>query len=212
MGNRAHVLFRDERGICGSAVYMHWNSGPEKMYAFLDELMEFSDPTYPDQNCTRAFEPQYNTARFIQIAGNFFGPGGLSLGTTNGPKGEPVIKPMEKSSVDLLKEYDHGDNGVYIVDIGIPGQESQTKAKKYTVYRLRSVKRPGVTDETPWDQMWEFRWLTKEETDKERRAARRSKEYQDMRDTLKRLREAITPKPRKTSRKKKTSAKELVPA
>ena len=62
MGNRAIVIFSDkeEKNIL-PAVYLHWNGGPESIYAFLDEL----DRRKVGDN------RHYETARFIQIVGEF---------------------------------------------------------------------------------------------------------------------------------------------
>lgn len=98
MGNRAHVIFASDHRI-SPAVYLHWNGGPESVYAFLDELR------------TRGVreDTDYAMARFTQIVGEFFGAtgsgAGLSLGILNGPAN------LEPESLDL---YDHGDNGVYV--------------------------------------------------------------------------------------------------
>lgn len=103
MGNRAHIIFwhrdRDEPRF-SPAVYLHWNGGPESVYGFLEEL---------DRREVRA-DQEYEAARFVQIVGEFFdndGEGGLSLGIVNGPKSDT---PSD------LEPFDHGDNGVYLVD------------------------------------------------------------------------------------------------
>ncbi len=99
MGNRAHVIFTDKDGDISPAVYLHWNGGPESVYAFLDEMKRRKI------RC----DASYGTARFVHIVGDFFDSdeaGGLSLGIHGGPK---TLEPAS------LKQYDHGDNGVYVV-------------------------------------------------------------------------------------------------
>ncbi len=38
MGNRATIIFTDGKKSFSPAVYLHWNGGPESVYAFLEEL------------------------------------------------------------------------------------------------------------------------------------------------------------------------------
>lgn len=99
MGNRAHVIF-EAGGRCSPATYLHWNGGPESVYRLLDELI---------QRTGGVGDPDYASARFMQVAGEFFDSGGqdgMCLGATNGP---------EAVTLDALRPYDHGDNGVYVV-------------------------------------------------------------------------------------------------
>ena len=101
MGNRAHVIFKAGDEI-SPAIYLHWNGGPESVYAFLDELK---------LRGVRS-DASYSAARMVQIIGEFFGAVGdgatLSLGITNGPAN--ISDPEE------LDRYDGGDNGVYVVE------------------------------------------------------------------------------------------------
>jgi hypothetical protein len=85
MGNRAIVAFPEANAY----VYLHWNGGPESVYAFLDYLKSV------DCRCD-----DYGAARFCQVAGNFFG-GTYSLGV-RGIKGK-------------IAALDPGDNGVFVV-------------------------------------------------------------------------------------------------
>ncbi len=101
MGNRAIVIFTDVSGReIGPAVYLHWNGGPESIYAFLDEL---------DRRRVRT-DVDYTSARFIHLVGDYFdgadSAGSQSLGVTSGP---PQIDEQ------VLSRYDHCDNGVYII-------------------------------------------------------------------------------------------------
>jgi hypothetical protein len=101
MGNRATVIFTDGKNSFSPAVYLHWNGGPESVYAFLEEL---------DRRRQRA-DQDYECARFIQLIGEFFNQdriNSLSLSVVNGPKSDGL---SDLSKVDT----DHGDNGVYLI-------------------------------------------------------------------------------------------------
>jgi hypothetical protein len=104
MGNRANVVFVAGQGknqTISPAVYLHWNGGPESVYAFLDEL---------DVRGVRA-DGEYEAARFVQIVGEFFDEdyhSTLSLGILGGPKA------ITATALDKLPT-DSGDNGFYIV-------------------------------------------------------------------------------------------------
>jgi len=89
MGNRAVVVFTRDNGYSPS-IYLHWNGGPESVYAFLDALDRYEVGTDGD----------YEAARFVQIVGNFFG-GSLSLGISN---------------CKSIQSLDCDDNGVYVVE------------------------------------------------------------------------------------------------
>ena len=132
MGNRAYVIFvrnsdkpEHQNGIAAwsPAVYLHWNGGAESVYAFLAELHRRR--VRSDNN--------YECARFIQIAGDYFDCGSelttLSLGVGNLPD----------CSSETLLQFNPGDNGIYLVERGtgelgikrmrrIVGQEEQTPA------------------------------------------------------------------------------------
>jgi hypothetical protein len=108
MGNRAVIVFKikyDNELELSPQVYLHWNGGPESVMAFLHE-MERRGYTRDD----------YASARLCQVVGEFFrGVGecvskdeGLSLGLYPPPKD---LKP------ETLKQIDHGDNGVYVVEV-----------------------------------------------------------------------------------------------
>lgn len=101
MGNRANVIFTDGKEF-SPAIYLHWNGGPESIYAFLNEM---------DRRKIRTGDTMYESARFCHIVGDFFDQEritGLSLGLANGPKSD---KPK-----DIAKIFtDPGDNGFYLV-------------------------------------------------------------------------------------------------
>jgi len=104
MGNRAFIVFHNEdTNKVSSAIYLHWNGGPESIYAFLDE-------------CDRrkvAHDLDYQPARFIHVVCDYFdthplGAGGSSIGVMAGPSG---IQPWYLA--EFCKSAD--DNGVYVV-------------------------------------------------------------------------------------------------
>lgn len=118
MGNRATVIFWDGKARCSPAVYLHWNGGPESVYAFLEEL---------DRRGVRA-DQDYEAARFIQLIGEFFDQdkgSGLSLGVANGPR---AITPDALAKVQT----DHGDNGFYIVNRVAEPMEVRRFRERYT--------------------------------------------------------------------------------
>ena len=103
MGNRANVVFTDGDKEFSPAVYLHWNGGPESIYAFLAEM---------DRRMVRGHDVMYESARFCHIVGDFMDQDtitGLSLGLTNGPKSD---KPADFAKVFT----DPGDNGFYLVE------------------------------------------------------------------------------------------------
>jgi len=89
MGNRAYVVFEEGKHR-SPAIYLHWNGGPESVYAFLQVLKEYG----ADQH-----SPEYSSARFVQLVCNYLG-GTLSLGIV-------TFKRFEQ----LVEE----DNGLYVV-------------------------------------------------------------------------------------------------
>jgi hypothetical protein len=93
MGNRACVVFKDEV-VHSPAVYLHWNGGPESVYAFLEAL---------ERGGGLSQDPVRTAARFTQLVGNFFG-GNLSL----------ALFPIEADRWELT---DPGDNGIYLVTL-----------------------------------------------------------------------------------------------
>lgn len=106
MGNRANVIFCNGERI-SPCIYLHWNGGPDSVYAFLEEL---------DRRKVRP-DAEYEAARFCQLVGEFFDQrkelGGLSLGVLNGPS---------EISVEALGRLmtDQGDNGFYVVNRTLP--------------------------------------------------------------------------------------------
>lgn len=134
MGNRAVVTFAEKNDIqkyvkdCKRTmhlegfvkdnpgkvgVYLHWNGGYDSIMPFCMACRElgFRSPTYDD----------YGIACFVQLARNFFGIDGLSVGVDS------------LSNLDC----DNGDNGVFVVDgeWEIIGREyehgEQTREDKY---------------------------------------------------------------------------------
>jgi len=109
MGNRANVIFSDGSKFedrppqLSPAIYLHWNGGPDSVYAFLAETFR--------RMSSRGQDVSYMSARFVQIVGDFFGVDGsggcLSLGIVSGP---------ESMSLEALAAFDCGDNGIYVVE------------------------------------------------------------------------------------------------
>jgi hypothetical protein len=123
MGNRAYVIFEDKESQRFSpAIYLHWNGGPESVYAFLDEL---------DRRGVRA-DQEYEAARFVQIVGEYFMPDQLSLGVVSGP-----------SSAADLGRWAGEDNGLYLVCRAEPRRVRRLwrdwKTEVLTEWTLRKV-------------------------------------------------------------------------
>lgn len=117
MGNRALIVFKDQQQV-SPAIYLHWNGGPESVYAFLDAL---------DRYEMRA-DVEYEAARFVQLVGNFFG-GTLSLGIRG-------VRDLED-----LEQLDCDDNGVYVVQrSGVTGQHPFGVLGERQVRRRRSER------------------------------------------------------------------------
>jgi hypothetical protein len=85
MGNRAVIQVIG----CDAGIYIHWNGGRASVEGFLQAARGFGV----------GGDPQYVTARLVQIIGNWMG-GTLSVGV------DAVIR----------LDCDNGDNGVYFVD------------------------------------------------------------------------------------------------
>lgn len=99
MGNRAYVVFQGEKeNEFSPAVYLHWNGGPESIYAFMEEM---------DRRQIRGRDSlSYQTARFIQMVGEFLHSEFMtSLGVEDAPK----------SLEDLVSLAYCCDNGLYLV-------------------------------------------------------------------------------------------------
>ena len=109
MGNRAHVVFKDRYGI-SPIVYLHWNGGPESIYAF---MAEFKRRGY-------GHDTDYDAARFTQIVGEFMDQDhftGTSLG---------IMSPPKDFTSESLQKYDMYDNGFYVFS---SASESELKTK-----------------------------------------------------------------------------------
>lgn len=101
MGNRAVIILTDGKQHSPS-MYLHWNGGPESVYAFIDEM-----PVH-----VKISDVNYSMARLCQIVGNFFSKDGndsLSVGVSNGPE--------SVEDVDELYGFHPGDNGIYIYNV-----------------------------------------------------------------------------------------------
>jgi hypothetical protein len=158
MGNRAVVVF-DEAGSISPAIYLHWNGGPESVYAFLAEL---------DSREVRA-DGEYDAARFIQIVGEFFDQDhhtGLSLGVWNGPAKIDVAEPS-------FAKLDVGDNGIYVVTRQAP---SDTVAGKRFVSQRPVVRRFEMGYDKDWNRTGLAEW-TPGRVQRERREAVKDARY-----------------------------------
>ena len=104
MGNRAAVVFTNNHGEVSPAAYLHWQGGPESIYAFIAEL---------DRRKVRAGD-DYELARFTHIVGDFFDDKeatALSLGIMSGPN---TIDITDEGLCALCHTAD--DNGVFVVN------------------------------------------------------------------------------------------------
>ncbi len=100
MGNRSYIVLKDKKEY-GSAIYLHWNGGPESIYAFIDTLKEYG----------ARMDISYGTARLVQLIGNFMG-GTLSLGIEGAPQNKKD-----------LEQYTPGDNGLFVYDVNTEKME-----------------------------------------------------------------------------------------
>lgn len=168
MGNRAVVIF-DEAGTISPAIYLHWNGGPESVYAFLEEL---------DSREVRA-DGDYDAARFVQIVGEFFDQEyhtGLSLGIFTGPT---EITP------EALRECELGDNGIYVVTRQAPKDSVAGKAFRTRGYPL--VRRFAPVYDATWSRTG-VQELTPGRVQRERREALKNKTYAAIREFFDRVR------------------------
>lgn len=94
MGNRAIIKFKN--GTPKTAIYLHWNGGPESVLAFLK--------TQVDRGWTR---DDYAEARFCAIVTEFFDQEGNDQGLSLG-----IQRISGDNNLDSP-----GDNGVYEVEL-----------------------------------------------------------------------------------------------
>lgn len=94
MGNRAFVVF-EESDKPDHGIYLHWNGGPESVFAFLKAMTE--------RGWTRM---DYASARFVGVVSEFFDSDGDCTGLSLGIMGFNPSKPEDS---------DPGDNGIYYV-------------------------------------------------------------------------------------------------
>ena len=170
MGNRANVVFVADLRLSPS-VYLHWNGGPESVYAFLDEL---------DTRGCRA-DADYEAARFVQIVGEFLDDGErdpLSLGISNvefnpdpGDGPEAVAKALSEVSTD------NSDNGFYLVD-----RTGDARTVRRFTIRYRDGQ-PAVYSLYEWSE---------EEVELEFNAAIKSAQFAAMTEALSAIRERVS--------------------
>jgi hypothetical protein len=131
MGNRANVLFVDGEHL-SPAVCLHWNGGPESVYAFLAEMER--------RKCRIAGDPAYGSARFAHIVCDFFdkdSAGALSVGLLAAPK---------SLSLEDLEPLNHGDNGIYVVETVRNGSVAW-KMRRFRGHPLRELDPDEVEQE-----------------------------------------------------------------
>jgi hypothetical protein len=114
MGNRAVIAFTDRNQPKPEvAVYMHWNGGPESIWAIIDVMKE-----------KRGFchSAAYSTARFAHLACALVGHDGHSVGI-EAVRGLTNMAGMGE------------DNGLYVFDV------STEKMSRYTMAVIVGDKR-----------------------------------------------------------------------
>ncbi len=76
MGNRAYVVFESGKER-SPAVYLHWNGGPESIYAFLHALNTYeTDQHSPAYSCARMdIIRSCNDGHFLTATNKETGPG-----------------------------------------------------------------------------------------------------------------------------------------
>lgn len=144
MGNRATVIFTDGNSEFSPAVYLHWNGGPESVYAFLHEL---------ERRQVRA-DQDYECARFIQIVGDFFDSGdavtSLSLGVANGPTSN-MLSALAKVRTDK------SDNGIYLVNRTVKPMQVRRYLLDWDACRAADYKKEFVKEMTRAEVEAEYR-------------------------------------------------------
>lgn len=96
MGNRAAIAFIDQQTRKPETfVYMHWNGGPESVYAILDVLKEKDRMSHSSE---------YTTARFAHLACELIDSDGLSVGVM---AFNTIMQAANMAD----------DNGLYVFDI-----------------------------------------------------------------------------------------------
>ena len=150
MGNRANIIFTNsDESVLSPAIYLDWNGGAESIYAFLDEM---------DRRNIIFNDIMYESARFVQIVGDFFDQdeiGSLSLGITNGPS-KITLEELGKVQTD------NRNNGFYIIHRIKKGKRNIRRFKRH--YNKVDNKIEETIEE-----------LTKNQVAKERQAARKHK-------------------------------------
>lgn len=108
MGNRANVMFLGDDGHAEANVYLHWNGGPESIYAFLAECV---------RRKARTHDPVYLAGTFVPVVRQMFDEKEyttLSLGIQRAPS-VLVFKEGKLFNTAIIPDYCPGDNGIYFV-------------------------------------------------------------------------------------------------
>lgn len=125
MGNRAVIAFTDndakKPAVC---VYLHWNGGPESVYAILDVMKEGRG---------MAHSAAYSVARFAHLACELVGHDGHSVGV------QPFTNLLEMAGLGE-------DNGLYVFNISTSRMERYT-ARGYECTRAVKATQGAVDAE-----------------------------------------------------------------
>lgn len=135
MGNRAAVVFTNKSASpteISPAVYLHWNGGPESIYAFLQELRR--------RRCTG--DVSYTSARFVHVVADFFDQEEVtacSLGIE-----PPPAEISTEGLASLANQAD--DNGVFVISPG----EKDWNVRRFVLcmdHKVREMKKREVAAE-----------------------------------------------------------------
>lgn len=101
MGNRAYVIFHEpQSGKLSPAVYLHWNGGPESVYAFLAEQKR--------RKCLTE-DVEYTAARFCHVVADFFDQEEVTSGSLG------IEAPPASAELADLQPFVASNNGLYLV-------------------------------------------------------------------------------------------------
>lgn len=115
MGNRATIIFVHS-GEISPAIYLHWNGGAESIYPFLEELEKRGG----------GGPGGYESARFIQVVGDFFDQkkrDTMSIGVNNGPY---------EIGTPYLKAFDPGNNGIFVIETFYKDYKMQQRIRRFS--------------------------------------------------------------------------------
>lgn len=108
MGDRAIVVFKDG-DKCSPAAYLHWGGG--SIPGFLHKTWKLMEGRRKDMS--------YSFARFVGVCHENDPDSNTSLGAWSLPA-DFLFK-----TADELRDYSHGDAGLFIVDVNTPGWDTK---------------------------------------------------------------------------------------